>query len=240
MAGNYPGTIGIYRCVTTGNNMHFISTSSNCEGTKSEGMYGYIYTSQANGYLTPLYRFSNPSNNDHLETVNYNDGACYYNFGYGCVSLHYESILGYVYTPNNYPPCASCPTGQYTSVACSYTANAQCVGCPAGQYQPNAGQGSCYLCPCGQYNPYSTQAGCYGCLSGMYSGTGWGGCNGCDSCPAGQYVTAWCTSCGDITCAYCPAGQYQPYSQYTYCFACPAGQYQTSSGAIGCNGCPAG
>lgn len=79
-----PGTVPIYRCFTgTG---HFISTASDCEGFTSEGAYGSLYSSSVSG-SAPLYRFLNPLNGDHLETLNLGEGLAN--------SYQLEFVLGY-------------------------------------------------------------------------------------------------------------------------------------------------
>lgn len=85
-AGN--GYYPLYRCYNVGAGDHFISTQSNCEGFAQEGTYGYAAPAAAPG-LYPLYRFFRGGvTADHLETINYAEGA---NNGYT-----YEGILGYV------------------------------------------------------------------------------------------------------------------------------------------------
>ncbi len=77
----------LYRCFNPANGDHFVSTQSNCEGRRGEGILGYASTSQVAGLL-PLYRFYKANTSDHLITVNYNEGS---QGGYA-----YEGILGYV------------------------------------------------------------------------------------------------------------------------------------------------
>jgi hypothetical protein len=81
-----PNSVSLYRCISN-KGSHFISSSSSCEGSRSEGMYGYAYASQVSG-SSPLYRFVKPSSGIHFETTNYAEGA---NNGYT-----YEGVLGYV------------------------------------------------------------------------------------------------------------------------------------------------
>jgi hypothetical protein len=82
--GYYP----LYRCYNVGVGDHFISTQSNCDGFAQEGIYGYAAPTAQPG-LYPLYRFFRGGTTaDHLETINYAEGA---NNGYT-----YEGILGYV------------------------------------------------------------------------------------------------------------------------------------------------
>lgn len=79
------GEVPIFRCYA--GTKHFVSTSWNCEGTRMEGRYGYVYQNGGAG-LTALYRFYDYANGDHLETTVYSEGV---NAG-----LHLEGILGYV------------------------------------------------------------------------------------------------------------------------------------------------
>lgn len=81
------GYQALYRCYNLASLDHFISTQSNCEGFANEGILGYAASNQITGTV-PLYRFSNPSTPDHLETVNYSEGSQN--------GLTYEGILGYV------------------------------------------------------------------------------------------------------------------------------------------------
>ena len=83
-SGYYP----LYRCYNAGLGDHFISTQAACEGFSQEGIYGYAAPAAGSG-LYPLYRFfKGGATTDHLETINYAEGA---NNGYT-----YEGILGYV------------------------------------------------------------------------------------------------------------------------------------------------
>jgi hypothetical protein len=86
-AGTGIGYYPLYRCYNAGIGDHFISTQSNCEGWSQEGAYGYAAPTQEPG-LYPLYRFFRGTTSDHLETINFSEGA---NGGYV-----YEGILGYV------------------------------------------------------------------------------------------------------------------------------------------------
>lgn len=87
-AGTGSGYYPLYRCYNLSVGDHFISTQSTCEGFAQEGIYGYAAPTAAPG-LYPLYRFSRGgATSDHLETINYAEGA---NNGYT-----YEGILGYV------------------------------------------------------------------------------------------------------------------------------------------------
>lgn len=72
--------------------------------------------------------------------------------------------------------------------------------------------------------------------------------NGCDNCPAGQYMPAssHCDECHDDSCSFpssciaCPAGMYQSSGGATRCEHCPTDTYQPSTGATSCAQCPYG
>ena len=78
----------IFRCYVTAAGKHFVSSDVNCEGFSQEGALGKIYSSQIAG-ASPLYRFYNSLNRDHLITVNLLEG----NSASGYVL---EGLLGYV------------------------------------------------------------------------------------------------------------------------------------------------
>jgi hypothetical protein len=78
-------TRAIYRCVAP-YGKHFLSTDSRCEGNVVEGLMGFIYNQQVAG-SKPLYRKVHRPTNDHLATLDANEGGNAY---------QYEYILGYV------------------------------------------------------------------------------------------------------------------------------------------------
>lgn len=61
-------TTPLYRCLKK-NGFHFVSTSSNCEGTHVEGLYGFI-KNQPSADSAALYRSYNSNSGDHLLTTN--------------------------------------------------------------------------------------------------------------------------------------------------------------------------
>ena len=75
------GTSPIYRCYNVGAK-HFVSRDPNCEGARTEGLYGYIYTSPAAG--NPLYRWQDYGLSDYLETV---DPTSLQPYGYGLTQI---------------------------------------------------------------------------------------------------------------------------------------------------------
>lgn len=74
----------IYRCLVNGWD-HMISLSSSCEGTKSEGLLGYVLTSSASGHI-PMYRCRNDQNN----------GEHFWSSSSTCEGKTTEALLGYV------------------------------------------------------------------------------------------------------------------------------------------------
>ncbi len=80
-----PGTHALYRC-NSGDGDHFVSASTNCEGTRLEGLHGYVY-SNPQPKSQAIYRFRHSTGGDHLETTRLQEG---YDSG-----LVYEGILGY-------------------------------------------------------------------------------------------------------------------------------------------------
>ena len=81
-----PGYSATYRCYNVAATDRFLSTSSSCEGYSVEGVIGYASAGPAAG-LVPIYRFYEPSIEDHLVTVNPSEGT---DNGYTN-----EGILGY-------------------------------------------------------------------------------------------------------------------------------------------------
>ncbi len=84
--------VGLYRCYTrsvgSGHlGKHFVTTSSNCDGYTIEGIYGYVYTSQATG-TRPLYRMYHAWTGDHFTTYDLNGAVA--------AGYTYVSVLGYV------------------------------------------------------------------------------------------------------------------------------------------------
>lgn len=86
-AGNIINAVSIYRCYSVTYNRHFVSTQTNCGGSKVEGSMGFIYSHQVPGSV-PLYRYVHPIGNDYLVTTVYNEGVS--------VGYKFETILGYV------------------------------------------------------------------------------------------------------------------------------------------------
>jgi hypothetical protein len=83
-------TLPLYRCLSTDNKDHFLSSINNCEGQKVEYLMGYILDSpQPNIPTTPLYRCSRlvGSNVDHFTSVDAN-----------CEGHSTDVLLGYTYT----------------------------------------------------------------------------------------------------------------------------------------------
>ena len=74
----------LFRCY---GGKHFVSVDPYCEGTRTEGSLGFIYSYEVNNSV-PLYRFASPQTGDHLITVDYNEG---YNGHY-----QFEGELGFV------------------------------------------------------------------------------------------------------------------------------------------------
>lgn len=90
----------IYRCFT--GNTHFVSTSSNCEGLRVEGSYGWVFKNPSPGLLA-LRRYYSPSRGSHYITTNESEVSNAYQL---------ESILGYVFprTQLQYPVPIPAPT----------------------------------------------------------------------------------------------------------------------------------
>lgn len=85
LAQNKDATIPLYRCLKP-NGFHFVSTSSNCEGTHVEGLYGFI-KNQPSEDSAALYRSYNSGSGDHLFTTNSTEA--------NQAPYKVESILGY-------------------------------------------------------------------------------------------------------------------------------------------------
>lgn len=81
-------TVALYRCRKP-NGFHFVSSSSNCEGTQVEGLYGFI-KNQPSADSAGLYRSYNSKNGDHLFTTNSTEAQQ--------PPYRIEAILGY--SPN--------------------------------------------------------------------------------------------------------------------------------------------
>jgi subtilisin family serine protease len=86
------GHVVLYRCRTSGNNNHFLSTDAGCEGKITEGSMGHIATTQLSGTV-PLYRLYRSAYAVTFYTTSWAE-ADYAATWYG---YSHQGVTGYVY-----------------------------------------------------------------------------------------------------------------------------------------------
>ena len=227
-----------WRCYGSNDGINFVEIQ---EGSQRTGLASVTSANKVEKTLSPL---PTQSYVFYGWTVNKILGSYIMNFGE--FEIYGEELLATFSSTTDASactPCTSCPAGQFTSTACTLTANGACQSCGAGTYSGSTGRSSCVACPAGTYSTALgaiTSGTCLQCFAGTYfTGVGLQASASCTRCSAGTYSTAsGATALG--TCAQCFAGTYFTgvgLQASASCTACSAGTYSTASGATAIGTC---